>query len=74
MNPSAKREIARQTGKKTPHPSQYAQNLDEIVIRNSLNDCLTFSSRHGGVVQMFLSGLTCVILLPLYRCTKALPP
>jgi hypothetical protein len=47
MNAPAKRETARQTSKKAPHMSQYAQNFDEIVCRDSLNDCLTINSRFG---------------------------
>ena len=48
MNAPAKRETARQTSKKAQHMSQYAQNFDEIVCRDSLNDCLTINSRFGG--------------------------
>ena len=48
MSASAKREIARQTGEKTLHPSQYAQNFDEIAFLDSLNNCLAVNSRFGG--------------------------
>ena len=48
MSASAKREIARQTGKKAPHPSQYAQNFGEVDLCDSLNNCSAVNSRFGG--------------------------
>ena len=48
MSASAKREIARQTGKKALHPGQFAKNFDEILFCDSLNNCLTANFRFGG--------------------------
>lgn len=48
MSAPAKREIPRKASKKTPHPSQYAQNFDEIAFCDSLNNCLTINSRICG--------------------------
>ena len=48
MSAPAKPITARQMRKKASHPSQYAQNFDEIAFCNSLNNCLTANSCFGG--------------------------
>ncbi len=48
MSAPAKPVTARQIRKKVSHPSQYAQNFDEIAFCDSLNSCLTVNSRFCG--------------------------
>ncbi len=48
MNAPAEREIACKTGKMALRPGQHAQNFDEIVFCDSLNNCLPYNSCFGG--------------------------